>query len=240
MRNILIAALAVSSIPGLDNADACGFVPPHVMLLSSHSGHVHGTAWGTRTFAVLGEAVPADVRWQPLVPGTYDSSQIANERLLDKPRVLTLVGPAGTRVVSTAQQAVLSPAWGFRTPSTVLEVDTGAKSSERFAVALDGSHPKATWTALETVQTSSADVAWVAAHGVKPRDAAHVIVHRVPGADADAITVMADDSVEMTTLVRRGDQLVERLDGSAFGSLREHGQSYVIAVHDSAIAMAWI
>jgi hypothetical protein len=235
MRNLLLAALAVSSFPSLDRADACGFEMPQVLPLSSHSGPFRGGAWATRTFAMLGEPVPAGVRWHMLAPRTYDSTQVADAAPLDAALTVTLVGPSGARVVSTTQRAFLAPAWGWKTPSAALEVDTGERDA-RFSVALVGSHPNATWEALDHQSGSADDVDWVIAQGVTPA-AGQVTVSHIPNTTSDVITVMQKDSGDMITFVRRDDKVRRQIQGAAVGTLTD--RSHYLLVERDGVITPW-
>ena len=235
MRNLLIAALAFSSVPSL-TSDACGFEEPQVLMLSSHGVSLGGSRWATRTFAVLGDAAPVDANWRMLAPGTYDGTRIADASPLESAQTMTLVGLKGTRIVKTSDRAFLAPAWGFRTPSAVLAVDT---DEVEYVVALRGKHPKAAWVSLEGRPATAREVYWVMAQGVTADNTANVYVSRVPGTVIEAITVTPKGSSAMVTFVRNGDNFVQRVDGSPLGSLTERNMRYVLVAHDGAVTPVW-
>jgi hypothetical protein len=119
MRNVVLAALMVSSLAPLHDVAACGVPEPVVYRLSSHEAIDHDqTNDHRRTFAL-----PA--------PGT----PFAN------PVMLTLVGPSRTRVVSTKRHVVLAGGTG------AIEVPA-IGDYEHFEIALSGAHRDAKWHAL--------------------------------------------------------------------------------------------
>jgi hypothetical protein len=151
MRTLLIAALAISTFSS-PAAEACGDYRfrPRVFLLSSH-GVKTTTGWQTRTFAVLGNDAPADAKWRALAPRTYDHSRIANAPALEHDVQLTLVGPGGTRIVTSRSRWFLDSAWRFGKPSIVVEVSTGDK---QLTIALAGRHADAVWIAHDDLATT--------------------------------------------------------------------------------------
>jgi hypothetical protein len=233
MRNLLIAALAFSSIPSSDS-DACGFEEPQVLMLSSHGVSLGGSRWATRTFAVLGDAAPADANWRMLAPGTYDGTRIADASPLERAQTMTLVGRKGTRIVTTSDRSFLAPAWGFRTPSAVLAVDAG---DDEYVVALRGKHPKAAFGSLEERASNARDISWVKAHGVTPEG--QVYVSHLPGTTIDTITVTPKNKIQQVTFVRSGDSLMQQVDGSPLGSLTERNMRYILVAHDGAVTPVW-
>src|SRR5207253_1091908 len=73
---------------------------------------------------------------------SYDNSQVADAAVLAHPRVFTLVGPKGTRVVATTAQVYLDEMVA-RTKSAALEIEGGDA-----IVALDGTVADASWIPL--------------------------------------------------------------------------------------------
>ncbi len=240
MRTLLIAALTCSLLPSVtpDAADACGFEPPQVFLLSPHSvPGGDGQPWHSRTFAILGEAVPSSVVWQQLAPRSYDNTMIADAPDLDRAMRLTLVGPAGTRVVASASRSFLQPAWGPTTPSAAIEIETGFR--EQFTIAVVGAHKKASWVTVDRVTTSDADRTWALAQGVAP-DRTRIAVTRVHGSDVEAVSTNVPGEADTVTLVRRGGHQLARVDGRAIGALSLDRRNYLLIDHDGAVSAVMI
>jgi hypothetical protein len=128
MRNVVLAALMVSSLAPLHDAAACGVPEPVVYRLSSHEPIDHDqTNDHRRTFALLAERASAPFA---------------------KPAMLTLVGPSRTRVVSTKRHVVLSGGTG------AIEVPA-IGDYEHFEIALSGAHGDAKWHALVGTEKSN-------------------------------------------------------------------------------------
>ncbi|MBA3451865.1 MAG: hypothetical protein H0T42_02070, partial [Deltaproteobacteria bacterium] len=144
MRSILIASLALTATltsafaPSI--ADACGgYMPdptPAVFAIDEHRMRVPGTyQWQRRAFVALRNVTAgADVTWTRLSPQSYVATQIALQKELPRSTTFTLVGPSGSRVVSTNRSALLSQT--FRNPKAheALEVSVDEGSHYRVAV----------------------------------------------------------------------------------------------------------
>ncbi|MBS1120068.1 MAG: hypothetical protein H6Q90_2296 [Deltaproteobacteria bacterium] len=202
MRTILLAVFAVSLAPGGSPVDACGYLEPRTFLVSTHHIPGIGTPGRTRTFAVLGEPAPRDATWQLLAPAGYDTTRIADAAPLDAPLTLTLLGPSGARVVSSARRAFLWSSMQFA-PSAVLELDAEAAHTR---VALAGSLPGAVWIGLDDAGRS---------------------VSRLHGTKLETVLVMPNGDREPVTLVRRDGQEVARSTGRPIGAMRLYGMHYL-------------
>jgi hypothetical protein len=232
MHTLLIAALAVSMLPS-PAAEACGDYGfrPRVFLLSSH-GVKTATGWETRTFAVLGNAAPADAKWSALAPRTYDHSRIAKAPALEDDLQLTLVGPAGTRIVTSRSAWFLDSAWRFRKPSHVVEVSAGDK---RLTVALAGRHADAAWIALDDVAATRTDTDWVTAQGVTAGERPYVHVARLRGTDHETVSVQPTGQPHAITFLRTRGQQVRRLDGHVLGGISLRGERFALVERDGIV-----
>src|SRR5687767_8051115 len=95
MRTLLLASLTITALQ--NPADACGpyVVEPTVFQLANG-------------FALLNqEAEQGEHTWRRLRPHSYDNTQIANTTPLETPMTITLVGPSGTKVVSSKVRALI-------------------------------------------------------------------------------------------------------------------------------------
>src|SRR5512140_2069099 len=116
----LAATLALSSA-FVPDAPACGFDPrPAALRVTSH--FIPGA--GTRSFVVIGDAPTlAESAWRQLAPSSYDGTRIADLPELAAPYELTLVGPSGTRHVSTTHEVALAGDWiAGSAPHAALEI----------------------------------------------------------------------------------------------------------------------
>jgi len=233
MRTLLIAALAVSSFPSPD-AEACGgyLAEPRVFLMSNHGTPTRHGGWQTRMFVPLGGQAPANTIWRRLAPGTYDYARIANAPAFDQAMTMTLVGPSGTRVVSSKTRWFLD-SWDPSKSGSVLEVPVTRE--ENFTVALAGSHDKAAWIALDSGAATRDDAAWVIAQGVTPSDPAYVDVSNLHGTDYELVSVYPKGNLQPVTFVRDRGQSLSRLDGSVLGGLTLRGATYVLVERDGAV-----
>ena len=135
MRTLLALTALVSAFH--TSSDACGWMPPTVEIHRVADHAAHG-------FVVLGAAPEVtDNHWLALQPRSYDGSQVAELSWLPTARELTLLGYAGTRVVSADHQVALRE-WGARDRAfTALEVPNG------FELAIDGRAANVAWHPIE-------------------------------------------------------------------------------------------
>lgn len=198
MRNVLLAALMVSSLAPLHDADACGAPEPVVYRLSSHV-----------VTHPLKDSVHDYVRTFALVPEIATGTPFAN------PVTLTLVGPSRTRVV-TSKRHVSGDTGAIEVPQI--------GDYEHFEIALSGAHASAKWhTPIGTAKTKEL-VAWVTAHGVIGFEA--ISTSRVR--NVEAVTLQSTDGKRITTFVRRGTESLGRFDGHALGAFELDGLTKLV------------
>lgn len=143
---ILAAALAVTSLTAPPTAEACGgdYANPPAPVLYL----VYSDSAGAHTFVLLNQPVDEEPHtWRRVAPKSHNLTRVAEAPALSAPVDLTLVGPAGTKVVSTRTKMLVEPARGIdRTPSVALRVPRG-----NYAVAAFGAHADYAWEPLVPV-----------------------------------------------------------------------------------------
>ena len=141
MRTLLLAlALAASTLVATTTtADACGGYMPDPTPAALTVG-----TWKQRTYVVIAANVtaPDQVTWRRLAPRTFDATMISDGPALDTSRTITLVGPSGTRVVSTTKTAYLRTGWNGPVRQVLVIEGLGPKT---YDVAFDGKRPDARW-----------------------------------------------------------------------------------------------
>jgi hypothetical protein len=229
MRTLLLATLTLSALQ--NPADACGSYvrEPAVLQLTSHY-----TRTGVRTFVMLNERVPENVRWREMAPGTYDYSRIA-QGSSTRAQEFTLVGPSGTKVVSTSSRWFIDSTMGPRKQFAALEIaDKGD-----FRIALPGRHTDITWSGMGGEKTgSAADIAWLASQKIVPAESAYVGVSKLHGTEFEAVSLMTNDG--HVTFVRSGRTVIAQLTGSVVGVLSTKGERFIVSSHDGAMSTAHI
>ena len=217
MRSLLLVALTLSAVTPSRDAEACGnYRPePEVFRLSSHVivGKGVPDAQRRRTFVLLPRrAAPEDgLAWQKLAPQSFDATQIADGPVLASPVTVTLVGPAGTKVVASTKQVFLSRSWEFERPIAALEVP----AVEGFAIAIEGNHPNAKWTELERVNRAKNDGTYVS---------------RVDGSDVKLVSFYSSKARKYVTMLKVGEKNHGEFSGHALGAVTNDGvMSLVVA-----------
>ena len=241
MRTLLIAALSLSAFTPSRDADACGgyIREPRVLRLSTHHIPSFDEGAGTRSFVVLGTATPpATVAWRRLAPSSYDSTQIANDMVLANSVTLTLLGPAGTRVVSSTQHVFLSHTFDFRGATNALDIG----NAHGFSIAIEGVHPNATWRALEKplYRKAASSSTWVTALGVTPASVNEIDVRRITGTPFEAVSLYAKDSTKLVTFLRHGDKNLGRFDGSPVGTFTNNGITQLVLFDGANVSTAYL
>jgi len=237
MRTMLLApVLASLAIATVRPADACGpYVrQPEVFQLSSHHTAVGPTL--TLTFALVGVAANTEqLAWTRLAPDTYDYARMARMADLATPMAVTLIGPSGTRVITSKQQAVLDHTFESRKPMTALALEV---PKGKWTFALEGRHEGAQWIELENETVAGAtDLAWVKAMGITPLDPAYVRVGKL--AELDTVTVLSK-TAGMITFVRSAGSVIAQFDGSAVGAVMIKGERFVLASSTDGVSTIWI
>lgn len=226
MRTLLIApVLASFALTTVRPADACGpyMREPTLMRISGHR-----TESGNRVFAITSEAMPAidHDKWVRLAPRTYDYAAVADAPNLARAIDMTLIGPSGTRVVSSRERVYLSQTFVSHGPNVAMEIRV---PSGKFSIAIAGKHDKASWIELATERRGDAkDIAWVEAQGIEPLSDQYVYVTRLQGTAFEAVTVFPRGG-GMTTLVRSNGTLYSQFEGSVMGGIEMNGQHYAVA-----------
>ena len=237
MRTLLIAALSLSAFTPSRDADACGgYVPePRVLQLTARFEETNGINRGvTRNFAILGLATPSpSLKWRRLAPSSFDSTSIATDTVAT-PMTLTLIGNPGARVVTRKQRVFLSTQ-AFSEATSAIDVG----NADGFFIALEGSHPKATWSPLEdlTSKKSTQAKAWLAALGVKPYS---VYVSRVKGTPFETVSMWTDAGTKTVTYLRHGDRNLGRFDGSPIGAFTNNGVTQLVLVDGRTVSTAYL
>jgi len=220
MRTTLLLASVSALVSNLSTADACGsYVPtPRVLQLAQPY------APGEPTFVLTGEAPTGKVAWQRIAPMSYDSTEVADAPDLAQPMEITLVGPAGNKLVSSKRRSFIQHSFERHSASAALEIT--AKRGD-FAIALAGRHTGAVWLAAEGEHDGTrADRAWAIAAGAKPLSNTHVYVSRIHGSNLELVSVIDNDGV--LTLVRSGTTAASSLRGYAMGIVAEHGAQFIV------------
>lgn len=242
MRNVFLApVLASLVIANVRPADACGgsYAPePKLMLLSGH--YTREAGGSIRSFVMLHQAVPnaEKLAWKQLAPGTYDYAAVVDTADLERPMDITLIGPAGTRVVSSKQRVFLSRTFVSNTPSVALEINV---PKGEFAIAMAGKHTDAAWIQLDRERQGNAnDVSWVKAQGIEPLAADLIYVSKLAGTNFETLTVLPKGG-GMKTLVRSAGSLYTSFEGAAMGAMTTGGQMFLVASkHGEAPTAIWI
>jgi hypothetical protein len=234
---LLLASLAGLTVTALQNhADACGpyggIRPPAVYPLTTH--HIHdGGTWSARSFALLNQAPEVTPAWRQLAPGTYDYTMIAEAKDLDAPAELTLVGPAGTRVVSTRSRVFLEPELGWRhTATSALELNV---AKGEYVIALSGRHTDTRWHGLEGERDATAvDRAWVEQQTLAAKPS-YVYVSKVKGTNLETVSVITTGG-EVSSFLRSGKVAVRQFSGTIKGAITFGGEQFVLhASRDGAV-----
>lgn len=220
MRTMLCLASLAALLPTTDS-DACGPMPPRVLALSTH-----GSDHGTRTFARLETAVPAQVAWQSLWRMSYDNTQIAPAPRLATPIHLTLVGNAGTREVTTGTQIFLRESWGHTTPTAALDVG----AAEGFQIAVEDTHEGLAWTGIEyKASDTPPSREWLDAQRIAENTFS---IARLAGKQV----VMVNDGDTTRTILRDGDRMTQA-PGTALGILTADGMHYLVTGTKSGLLL---
>lgn len=220
MRNALALLVPVLASLAARPADACGpyGFTPRLMRVSTHFAD-----GGTRAFVITNEKIADNQPWVRLAPMTYDYASVVDVANPENPLDVTLVGPAGTKIVSSRERVYLSRTFVSHAPAVAFEIR--APRGE-FAIAMAGKHSDATWIKfVDDHDGTAADRAWVKAQGVTPE---HVYVKKLDGTELEAVTVIPA-SGEMVTFMRRGAVVYGRYEGAVMGGIEATGDRFVVA-----------
>jgi hypothetical protein len=144
MRSILLAtALAFAAlVPAtLQIAEACGSYEwyPEVLPVSTHSAKGEKTASFVLFEQRLDAKAAAKLRWTRLDLMSFDTTATA-PAMKDAPFAMTLVGPAGTKVVKASQLVWVDVAFDHDGPRLGFRIPEGD-----FRIAVRGERTDATW-----------------------------------------------------------------------------------------------
>src|SRR3954471_13211566 len=105
MRNALALLVPVLASFAAQPADACGpyGYTPRLMRVTTHFAD-----GGTRAFVITNEQVSDNQAWVRLAPMTYDYAAVVDVANPETAIDVTLVGPKGTKVVSSRERVYLS------------------------------------------------------------------------------------------------------------------------------------
>jgi hypothetical protein len=230
ISSILVATLAATTLTTAIAAACGGYVhvdpAPQILTVTTH-GLMQNGRWTHRGFVVLDQRVELDAAaWKQLAPGTYDGTRIAQVAARAKAVELTLVGPSGTRVISTAKQVALSHSWQLGVDQSRLALEIPAIKDAQFTIAIPGRASDAKWQELPYEQGTAATQWWLSKHGVK--DAEYVSMRRI-SADVDVIEYYFDGESRLS--VREGDSEVGVAVGTTLGAFSTGSRSFLAISH---------
>jgi hypothetical protein len=234
----LLSALLVSATLTSQIAHACGGYSdikprPRVLAMSNH-GVVDSERWSHRSFIVLEQTAQIDdkTRWEMIAPGTFDPTSIITLAPLATPLEVTLVGPAGARVVKTDKQVVLGRSWdiGWDKARIALEVPTDEK--HQFSIAIVGRASDATWHELD-YKTAPASVRW--SLGKLVADAESVALRTTQDTGFDIVEYFVNGNAQF--VVRQGGTAIESASGSPLGMVTTKGRTFVVFSVDHQIGL---
>ena len=239
MRTLLLASLSLAAaLTTPRDAEACGgYMPePAALQLSTHSIDGRGMP-ETRTFALLPwEAVPEGLTWDRLSWASFDATQIARARPLAKPLTLTLLGPAGTRVVTATQRVFLDRAWKHRAHVAAVQLDV----PQGFRIALRGAHANARWVALEDRVSTPALSKWLAKHAAAHGKPDSVHVSRIAGTAIEVVSFYSVTERRLVTLLKEGEHSAGELDGMPLGAFAYNGGLHLVLPDGAATRQVFL
>lgn len=192
LRSMMLAVtLLLTTTLDARPAEACGggygqfqWRPAVLEVTSHHAPAVRATgrrAGKTRWFVTLSRGTrPDGLTWKPIAPHSFDWTEIAEAPDLAQPVTLTLLGRAGTRVVSARRVVYLSSPHDA-TARTAVELEVSG--DDDWAVALRGDLGKAAWDGLTYPAADAATRKWASTQGLDPR----VAVTRVAGTTLEIV-----------------------------------------------------
>lgn len=240
MRSTLLASLALTATltsafaPSI--ADACGGYMrdplPAVFAVDDHSVHRVGTdRWNRRAFVVLGATTaPADATWELLAPRSYDSTQIADAPDPQQSTTFTLIGPSGSRVVSSNRLALLKQT--FRTPHEHSAIEVDVAEQARFQIAVLGVQRDAKWIESTGIAATKNTLAWVRKQGM---DTSYVYVAKFQGTKIQVISAHQSNIIGVTSFVIVDGESRGTFAGSPIGGLDLGGKRYVLLEREGMI-----
>jgi hypothetical protein len=227
MRNglLALAALAATTLTTVPTADACGVPEPQVLLLSSHM-----ITKGPSSFAILDERVPQGLLWTRLAPHSYDGTEIAAGSVFGPAVQLSLVGPRSAQRFNAKDRFFLRNTFTRRDEHAAMAVPAGD-----FRIAIVGEHDdKARFLELDQRAETSKDAIWVAKQGLNAYNS-FISIAPIRSSRFEAITVTARNDGKTVTLIRSGEGLRERVDGTVIGGLSFHGMTFALVLEENTL-----
>ena len=239
MRSTLLASLAVTATltsalaPSI--AEACGGYMgdpmPAVFAVDDHTVHRLGSRSNRRSFVVLAATTaPANATWALLAPRSYDSTQIADAPDPKQSTTFTLVGPSGSRVVSSNRLALLKQSFRTVNEHSAIEIDVAEQA--RFQIAVLGVQRDAKWIPSSGVATTEDTLAWVRNQGL---DTSYVYVSRIEGTKIQVISAHQPNDIGLTSFVVVDGESRGAFIGSPIGGLELGGKRYVLLEREGLI-----
>lgn len=236
----LLASLAVTATltsafaPSI--ADACGGggyggeMLPAVFAVDDH----HVTREGTdqrRAFILFGSGSPSDkATWTRLWPSSFDNTRIADAPDTTRPVTMTLIGPSGTRVVSSTDRTFIADSFRSRQQQVAMEIGIDRKAE--FSVAVMGAQRDAKWLGTSDVTSTKQTLAWLKAQGVTT---ANATVTKIQGTKLRVISAYQDGAPGMTSFVLDGTTTLTTAFGNPIGAIDLGAKRYVLLEQDGVI-----
>jgi len=234
MRSSLLASLALTATlasafaPSI--ADACGGGYggerlPSVFAVDTHfSSRENGEAMGRRAFVLFASAAPTDKAvWTRLAPMTFDYTRIADAPDSTYPTTVTLIGPSGTRVVSSKDRTFIADSFRSRREQTAMEINVGA--AQEFSIAVLGAQPDAKWLGTSDGTSTKQTLAWVRKQGLTTDN---VYVTKIEGTKLRVISAYDKDSASLTSFIVEGTTSLGTSSGQPIGAIELGAKRYVL------------
>ena len=183
-------------------------------------------------FVVLPTSIDVgDRKWQWLAPGTYDSTNIIELGRLDAPAEMTLLGPSGSRVISSDRRVALSNSWQIGMDQTRAAIEITLADGDDFQIAVAGRARDAQWFSLEHKGSNASAVWWLAKLGIVGAD--YINVQPVTGTDYELVEYIANDTSGFA--LRRGKTDVGRYSGSPIGAMQVNGRFFIVTKNNGQL-----
>ncbi len=253
MRTLLIAALALSSTLPSPDADACGGYTsspePQVMQLTHHRALIgdDGKVLAPRSFVRTRELAPDGLAWSWLTPRSFDTTMIAPAPTAPTapaaptaatPVTFTLLGPAGTRVVTATRKVFLADARPERGAHGAFEVPVSGGA--RFELAMRGDQADARWIGLEEVAVTGRTLRWLAALGVTPDPREDVQVRRLRGTPFEVVSVYPKGGSKMVTLLKQGGRNHGSWEGLPVAGFSNRGARQLVIADAGRVTLVYL
>jgi len=223
MRSLILAAtLSLTSLVTPTTADACGGYysgprAPALYLVSAHHD-------GEHSFVMLNdEFEPKEHQWRVLDPMSFDRTAIAPAPDFTGPVEFMLLGPTGTKKVSTRTRVFIDDAMApDHKPMFAAQIPGGRD----FRVAVWSAHDSLAWRDLGNVERTKETAAWAKRLGVDPGSA-----FMAREGDTEMLTYWNAKTRAYNTEVRHRGAFVGTVGGTAIGVITADGLRYVVSVY---------